>query len=143
MKIAFGSDHGGYELKETLKKYLVEKGHTIKDFGTNSLDSCDYPDFAFPVAESVAKKEFDRGVLVCGSGVGVTITANRVKGIRAVNAYDDYSARQSREHGDSNVLCLGGKTIKKDDALKILDTWLNTPFSGDERHLRRIKKMDK
>lgn len=143
MKIAIGSDHGGYKLKEAVKKYLLAQGHKVKDFGTYSEESCDYPDFAFKVAKAVAAKKFERGVLVCGSGVGVTIAANRFKRVRAVNAYDLYTAKQSREHGDANVLCLGGRRVKIKQALKFLDIWLKTPFSGNERHLRRINKLDK
>ncbi|KAF0132955.1 MAG: ribose 5-phosphate isomerase B [Candidatus Saganbacteria bacterium] len=142
MTIAIGSDHGGFKLKEEIKKYLLKDNVEIKDFGTNSEESCDYADFAYPVALEVAKNNFDRGILVCGSGVGVTITANRVKGIRAVNAYNEDIAKQSREHGDCNVLCLGGRYLSFNQAKKIIDVWLNTPFSNDERHVRRIKKID-
>ena len=143
MKIAIGSDHAGFELKQRLIAYLKKDGLTYKDFGTDSEASCDYPDYAFPVAKAVAAGQFDRGVLICGSGVGVTITANRVKGIRAVNVNNLYTARQSREHGDANVLCLAGKRLPPKKALRILEIWLQTPFSGDERHLRRIRKLDR
>lgn len=142
MKIAIGSDHAGYKLKEIIKAFLKRKKIEFKDFGTNSEASCDYPDLAFPVAKAVARGEFDRGILICGSGVGVTITANKVKGIRAVNAYDTYTAKQSREHGDCNVLCLAGRKLTRAKATKIVDVWLKTEFSGDERHLRRIKKIE-
>jgi ribose 5-phosphate isomerase B len=142
MKIALGSDHAGFELKQAIERYLKKNRIPFRDFGTDSKDSCDYPDFAFPVARSVAAGKFDRGILICGSGVGVTITANRVKGIRAVNAYNLYIAKQSREHGDSNVLCLAGRKMKGEKALKILEAWLKTPFSGEKRHLRRIRKID-
>ena len=142
MKIAIGSDHAGYKLKEAIKKYLDKKNIASKDFGTFSAESCDYPDFAFPVARAVAAGKFDRGILICGSGVGVTVTANRVKGIRAVNAFNVYTARQSRAHGDSNVLCLAGKKLPTAAALRILKVWLTTSFSGEERHLRRINKLD-
>ena len=143
MKIAIGSDHAGYKLKEQIKSFLNRKKIAYKDFGTTSEESCDYPDFAYPVAEAVAKKKFDRGILICGSGVGVTIVANKVSGIRAVNAYDIEIAKQSREHGDCNVLCLAGRKIKRDTALKIVNAWLKTPFSNDERHARRIRKIEK
>lgn len=143
MKIAIGSDHGGFKLKEEIIKYLGRKKMEYKDFGTYSEESCDYPDYAFPVARAVAAKKFDRGILICGSGVGVTIAANRFKGARAVNINDFYTARQSREHGDSNVLCLAGRRIKEQKALKILDVWLKTPFSEEERHLRRISQLDR
>ena len=144
MKIAIASDHGGFALKKKIKKYLIEKKYEIKDFGTNSEESCDYPDFARPAAEAVAKGDFDRGIFCCGSGVGVSITANKIKGIRAVNAYSEEIAKQSREHGDCNVLTLAGKDKYLDPelALKIVSIWLATPFSGDERHLRRIKKIE-
>ena len=143
MKIAIGSDHAGFKLKQQLISYLKRHGLAYKDFGTDSEASCDYPDFAFPVARAVAAGRFERGVLICGSGVGVTITANRVKGIRAVNVNNLYTARQSREHGDANVLCLAGKRLPTPKALRILEVWLQTPFSGDERHLRRIRKLDR
>jgi len=142
VKIAIGSDHAGYKLKEIIKAYLKRKKIDFKDFGTNSQESCDYPDLAYPVAKAVAKQEFDRGILICGSGVGVTITANKVKGIRAVNAYDTYTAKQSREHGDCNVLCLAGRKLTRAKATKIVDVWLKTKFLNDERHLRRIKKIE-
>jgi len=143
MKIALGSDHGGFALKEELKKYLSKLGHEIKDFGTTSDAAVDYPDFAYPVAEAVAQGKFDRGIVVCGSGVGVCITANKVKGIRAVNAFSVEIAKQSREHGDCNVLALGGRYLALPEAEKIVAVWLTTPFSGDDRHLRRIRKIEK
>jgi len=143
MKIAIGSDHAGFKLKDRLIKYLRKKKVLVKDFGTYSEESCDYPDIAYPVAKAVAKRKFDRGVLICGSGVGMSIAANRVRGIRAVNVNDIYTARQSREHGDSNVLCLAGRRLKGAQALRILEAWLKTPFSGEERHRRRIRKIDK
>ena len=142
MKIAIGSDHAGYKLKEIIKNYLKRKKIDFKDFGTFSEESVDYPDFAYPVAKAVAKGEFDRGIIMCGSGVGVTITANKVKGIRAVNAYDTYSAKQSRQHGDCNVLCLAGRKLSRAKATKIVDIWLKTEFSGGERHIRRLRKIE-
>ncbi len=143
MKLAIGSDHAGYKLKEILKEYLKRKKIEFKDFGTYSEESVDYPDYAYPVAEAVARKEFDRGIVICGSGVGVSITANKVKGIRAVLVHDTYTAKQSREHGDANVICLAGKKLTKAKATKILDVWLKTKFSGEERHLRRIRKIER
>jgi ribose 5-phosphate isomerase B len=143
LRIAIGSDHAGFKLKELIKHYLSGKKIAYQDFGTYSEAPCDYPDFAKPVAKAVAAKKFERGILICGSGVGVTIAANRVKGIRAVNVYNLYTAKQSRQHGDANILCLAGRRMKKDTALKILKVWLETPFSGDERHQRRIGKIDK
>jgi ribose 5-phosphate isomerase B len=142
MKVALGADHAGYKLKEIIKAYLKRKKIDFKDFGAHSEESVDYPDYARPVAEAVARGEFDRGILLCGSGVGATIVANKVKGIRAVNAYDTYSAKQSREHGDCNVLCLAGRKLTRAKATKIVDVWLKTEFSGEERHLRRIRKIE-
>lgn len=142
MKIALGSDHAGYKLKEIIKTFLRRKKIEFKDFGTDSEASVDYPDYARPVAEAVARGEFERGILICGSGVGVTITANKVRGIRAVNAYDTYSAKQSREHGDCNVLCLAGRKLTRAKATKIVDVWLKAEFFGGERHLRRIRKIE-
>jgi ribose 5-phosphate isomerase B len=143
MKIALGADHAGYKLKEIIKNYLKRKKIEFKDFGTHSEESVDYPDYAFPVAEAVARGEFERGILMCGSGVGATIVANKVKGIRAVNAYDTYTAKQSRQHGDCNVLSLAGRKLSRAKATKIVDVWLKTEFSGEERHLRRIRKIEK
>lgn len=141
MKIALGSDHAGFALKQKIKAYLKKKKIRFLDFGTDSEESCDYPDFAYPAARAVAKKKYDLGILICGSGVGVTVVANKVKGIRAVNAYDVYTAKQSREHGDCNVLCLAGRKLSAAKALAIVKVWLTTPFSNDPRHLRRIRKI--
>ena len=143
MKIAIGSDHAGYKLKEEIKTFLKRKKIAVRDFGTTSEESCDYPDFAYPAAKAVAAGKFDRGILICGSGVGMTIVANKVAGIRAVNAYDIEIAKQSRLHGDCNVLCLAGRKMKREKALKIVDVWLKTPFSNEERHLRRLRKIEK
>jgi ribose 5-phosphate isomerase B len=143
VKIAIGSDHAGFKLKEEIKKHLAKQKIEVADLGTNSEEAVDYPDFAFPVAEAVSSKKADRGILICGSGVGMVVAANKVKGIRAVNAYDENTAKQSREHGDCNVLCLAGRKLSTDQALKIVDIWLKTPFSGDERHIRRIGKIAK
>jgi ribose 5-phosphate isomerase B len=142
MKIALASDHAGLKLKKFIAEFLEKEGYELKDFGTYSEESCDYPDFAYPAARAVAAGEFDRGIFICGSGVGVTIVANKVNGIRAVNAYDESIARQSREHGDCNVLCLGQNKVTEENAKKIIEIWLYTPFSGDIRHLRRVKKID-
>ena len=142
MKIAIGSDHAGYKLKEIIKNYLKRKKIDFKDFGTYSEESVDYPDFAYLVTEAVASGEFERGILFCGSGVGMSITANKVKGIRAVLGYDTYTAKQSRQHGDCNVLCLAGKKLTRAKATKIVEVWLKTKFSGVERHLRRIRKIE-
>jgi ribose 5-phosphate isomerase B len=143
MKIALGSDHAGYKLKEIIKGYLKRKKIEFKDYGTDSEESVDYPDYVFPVAEAVAAGEFERGIVFCGSGVGATIVANKVNGIRAVNAYDTYTAKQSRQHGDCNILCLAGRKLTRAKAAKIVDVWLKTEFSGVERHARRIRKIER
>ncbi len=143
MRIAIGSDHAGFKLKEIIKNYLKRKNIDFKDYGTNSSESVDYPDYAYLVAEAVARGEFDRGILLCGSGVGMVVVANKVRGIRAVNAYDTYTAKQSRQHGDCNVLCLAGRKLSRAKATKIVDVWLKTKFSGEERHLRRIRKIER
>ncbi|MBI5078404.1 ribose 5-phosphate isomerase B [Candidatus Saganbacteria bacterium] len=143
MRIAIGSDHAGFKMKDQIGDYLKKKKIVFKDFGTFSEKSCDYPDYAFLVAAVVAAGKFDRGILICGSGVGMAVAANRVKGIRAVNVNNLYTARQSRKHGNANVLCLAGKKISRKKALKILEVWLNTPFSEGERHQRRIEKLDR
>ncbi len=140
MKIAIGSDHGGYHLKEHIKKYLEENDYEIKDFGTHSLESVDYPDFAQVVAEAVAAGEYDKGILICGTGLGISIAANKVKGIRATVVNDCYSAKMSRAHNNANILALGGRVVGPDLATEITKIWLETPFEGG-RHQRRIDKI--
>ena len=140
MKIAVGSDHGGVELKEEIKKYLIQEGYEIKDFGTNSNSSCDYPDYALPVAEAVAEKEFDFGILICGTGIGIGIAANKVPGIRAALCSDTFSAHATREHNNANILTLGQRVVGPGLALDIVKTFLNTDFQGD-RHQYRIDKI--
>jgi len=142
MRIALGSDHAGYGLKEIIKEYLDRKKVEYRDLGTQSEESVDYPDYARPVAEAVASGEYERGIIICGSGVGACIVANKVKGIRAVLAHDTYTAKQSREHGDCNVLCLAGRKLTRAKGTKIVDVWLKAEFSGEERHLRRIRKIE-
>ncbi len=142
MKIALASDHAGFPMKEEIKKFLKDKGYEVSDFGTHSKESVDYPDYARPAAEAVAKGEADRGILLCGSGVGVTIVANKVKGVRAALGYDVYTAKQSREHGNVNVLTLAGGKLDPKKAHEIITVWLNTEFSGIERHARRIRKIE-
>jgi len=141
LRIALGADHGGFLLKEKIKEYLTGKEYEVFDFGTNSTESVDYPDFAFPCALSVSKHEYDFGILVCTTGIGMSICANKVKGIRAalVSSVDD--ARLTREHNDSNILCLSAKNTDLSDALAIVDVYLSTIFLGD-RHLRRVKKIE-
>jgi len=140
MKVALGSDHGGYEIKEEIKEYLEEAEVEYKDFGTFSTDSVDYPDIAIPVAEAVSKREYDRGILVCGTGIGMSITANKFKGVRAALCHDLFSAKATRAHNDSNVLTMGERVVGKGLALEIVKVWLGTEFDGG-RHQRRINKI--
>jgi ribose 5-phosphate isomerase B len=140
MNIALGADHAGFELKEKIAKYLIAKGITVDDRGTNSSESVDYPDYARVVAEEVANKRADRGILVCGTGIGMSIAANKVPGIRAANAHNESEAQIIREHNDSNVLTLGGRVLDENTAFEIIDLWLSTPFAGG-RHARRVEKI--
>ncbi len=141
MKIAVGSDHAGFELKEYVKGLLLERQETITDVGTDSTDSVDYADFGLKVAELVSRGEAERGVLVCGTGIGMSIVANKVKGVRAALVSDLYTAIQSRRHLDANVLVLGGRVIGKGLAEEIVRAWLDTPFEGG-RHQKRIDKIN-
>jgi glycine hydroxymethyltransferase len=141
VNFALGADHGGFELKETLKAYLRERGLTISDLGTNSKESCDYPDFAFAVANAVAEGKAELGLLICTTGIGVSITANKVAGIRAALVSDPTAAAMTRQHNDANVLCLAGKTTPPDVAKKILDAFISAKFEGG-RHERRVRKID-
>ena len=140
--IAIGSDHGGFELKEKLMEHLSERGFEYKDFGTYSSASCDYPVYAKAVANAVASGECDRGIIICGTGIGVSITANKVRGIRAALCGDCFSAEATRQHNDANVICMGARVVGEGLALKIADTFLDTPFSNDERHIRRISMIE-
>lgn len=140
-KVYLGSDHAGFELKEKLKGYLKERKLPYDDFGTGSLGSVDYPDYAIAVAKKVAKEKDSRGILICGTGTGMVIAANKVKGIRAVAAYDKYSAKMSRNDNDANVLCLRGRFFPFEKIKEIVSIWLKTPFSGELRHQRRINKI--
>lgn len=140
--IALGCDHGGYDLKETIKKHLEEKGIEVKDCGCYSTDSVDYPEFGRKAAEAVASGECDKGIVVCTTGIGISITANKVKGVRAALCSDCFSAQATREHNDANVLALGAGVVGKLLALKIVDTFINTEFSNDERHIRRINQIE-
>lgn len=142
MRISIGCDHGGLDLKNVLVEYLKSKGHDVIDVGTYSHDSCDYPDFAKKAALMVANKEVDRGIVVCSTGIGVSIVANKVKGVRCALVTDVTTARLTREHNDTNVLALGQKNVSFDRAKEIADIWLNTPFSNEERHQRRINKIE-
>ena len=140
--IAIGSDHGGFELKKKLMEHLSERGLEYKDFGTYSSASCDYPVYAKAVANAVASGECDRGIIICGTGIGVSITANKVRGIRAALCGDCFSAEATRQHNDANVLCMGARVVGEGLALKIADTFLDTLFSNDERHIRRISMIE-
>ncbi len=141
MKISLGCDHGGLELKNEIKAHLEARGFECRDFGTYTKDSCDYPDYARPAAEAVASGECERGILVCTTGIGVSITANKVNGVRCALLHDKMSARLTREHNDTNMMALGAGVVGPMLALEIVDTWLDTPFSGVERHQRRIDKV--
>ncbi|AEF18200.1 sugar-phosphate isomerase, RpiB/LacA/LacB family [Thermoanaerobacterium xylanolyticum LX-11] len=138
--IAIGSDHGGYELKEAIKKHLEERGIEYKDFGTFSEESVDYPDYAREVAEAVASGQYEKGILLCGTGVGISIAANKVPGIRAAHVSDAFSARYSKEHNNANVLCMGGRVVGPGLAALLVDEWLDAEFQGG-RHQKRIDKI--
>jgi ribose 5-phosphate isomerase B len=140
MNIAIGADHAGYDFKEMIKKHLEKNGHTVKDFGTNNHDSVDYPDFAHPVAKSVEEKEFDLGVLLCGSANGVAITANKRHGVRAAICWTEEIASLARQHNNANVLCIPARFVTEEVAEKITDTFLSTPFEGG-RHEKRVNKI--
>ncbi len=143
MKIAIGSDHAGFELKEEIKTYLKELGgHEVIDHGTYDTRSVDYPDFGIKVARSVAKKEVDRGILICGTGIGMSIVAGRFKGVRAALCQDLYTARMSREHNDANILIMGGRVVGKGLAREMVKIWLSTEFEGG-RHSKRLEKIEK
>ena len=141
MKIAIGCDHGALDLKNALAAHLKEEGYEVKDFGTYTADSCDYPDFAGAAAKAVASGEFDRGIVLCTTGIGVSITANKVNGIRCALLSDVLSARMTRLHNDTNMMAMGAGIVGKNLAFEIADTWLSTEFSGEERHQRRIDKV--
>jgi ribose-5-phosphate isomerase B len=140
--IAIGCDHGGFELKQEIIKHLTKKGIDFEDFGCFSEASCDYTDYGKAVAEAVAAGEYEKGILICGTGIGISITANKIKGIRCALCSDCFSAEATREHNDANILALGGRVVGVGLALKIVDTFLNTPFSNEERHIRRISKIE-
>ncbi len=135
--IAIASDHGGFELKKEIMKHLEAKGYALKDFGTYTTDSCDYPIYGEAAARAVASGECDRGIIICGTGIGISISANKVKGIRAALCADCYSAEYTRLHNDANILALGARTTGSGLALKIVDTFLSTEFEGG-RHARRV-----
>lgn len=142
MKIAIGSDHAGFDLKELIKQHLSEKGFEVLDLGTHTKESVDYPVFGEKVAETVQKKEADFGIVICGTGIGISISANKVKGIRAALCTNEYMARMARKHNDANVLALGARVLGTDLALSIVDTFLSTEFEGG-RHERRVHLIEK
>lgn len=139
--VALGADHGGYPLKGIIKEFLERQGETVLDFGTDSEAPCDYPDFALAVSEAVRIGKAQRGVIICGSGVGASVAANKVPGVRAGLCHDTYSAHQGVEHDDMNVLCLGARVIGPSLAVEIVGAWLKARFSGAERHVRRLNKV--
>ena len=140
MKIAIGADHVGYELKEKIKQRLAQEGNEVHDKGTNSTDSVDYPDFARLVGEEVARKDADFGVLVCGSGIGMSIAANKVAGVRAAHVTNTYEAQMAREHNNANVVTVGARVLDEGTAIQAVEKFLHTPFAGG-RHERRVQKI--
>ena len=142
MKIALGADHGGRSHKDAIKKHLLAQNIEVIDFGTNEDSSVDYNDYALDVAHAVVNKEADKGILVCGTGIGMSVMANKVKGIRAALVHDLFTAKATREHNDTNVLAMGGRVISEELALEIVDVWVHTEFSNEERHIRRVGKID-
>ncbi len=148
MKIGLGCDHAGYEgppplYKPSIKEYLEKRGFEIMDYGTFGPDSVDYPDFAKNLCEGIRKGEIEKGILICGTGIGMSISANKFPWIRAAVCTTPLMATLSRTHNDSNVLCLGRRILSLEECIKIIDIWLDTPFSGEERHCRRIEKVTK
>lgn len=143
MKISIASDHGGYDLKEVVKKHLEEQGHEVKDFGCFEKKSCDYPDFGRPAAQAVASGEVEKGILICTTGIGMSMIANKVKGVRAALCADTVSARLTREHNDANVLVMGAGIVGPVLAVSMVDTFLSTDFSFEEKHERRIAGINK
>ena len=142
MKIAIACDHGALALKNTIIAHLEKQGHEVVNFGTDTLDSCDYSDYAAPAARAVAAGQCERGIVLCTTGIGVSITANKIKGIRCALLSDVLSAQMTREHNDTNVMAMGAGIVGELLALQIVDTWLTTPFSQGERHARRIAKVN-
>lgn len=140
--IALGCDHGGYELKQEIKKYLEDHKIEYKDFGCDSPASTDYPIYAKRVANAILEGECEKGILICGTGIGISIAANKIKGIRCALCTDCFCAEATRLHNDSNILALGGRVVGAGLAVKIVDTFLNTPFSGDARHMNRISQIE-
>ena len=142
MNISLGCDHGGYDLKEAVKRHLEEQGHMCKDFGCYDKSSCDYPNHGRPAAEAVACGECEKGIVICTTGIGMSMVANKVQGVRAALCADSLSAELTRQHNNANVLVLGAGIVGMNLALKIVDTFMTTEFSGDERHQRRIDLIE-
>jgi ribose 5-phosphate isomerase B len=140
MKIAIASDHGGFELKAVIKEHLEKNGHSVTDLGTNSTESCDYIDFAEKCADNVINSDFDFGIVVCGTGIGISIAANKVKGIRCALCYSPETARLAKEHNNANMIALGGRTTSDEEALAIVDSCMSAQFEGG-RHQRRVDKI--
>ena len=141
MKIAIGCDHGALALKEKIVAHLNRQGHEVSDFGTYTADSCDYPDFAAAAARAVADGRCERGIVLCTTGIGVSISANKIDGIRCALLSDSWTAKMTRLHNDTNMMAMGAGVVGENLALEIVDTWLNTEFSGEARHQRRIDKL--
>lgn len=141
MKIAIGCDHGALALKEKIVAHLNRQGHEVSDFGTYSADSCDYPDFAAAAARAVADGRCERGIVLCTTGIGVSISANKIDGIRCALLSDSWTAKMTRLHNDTNMMAMGAGVVGENLALEMVDTWLNTEFSGEARHQRRIDKL--
>lgn len=141
MKIAIGCDHGGINLKPALIDYLKKKGYEYEDFGCFGKESVDYNDYAVPVCKAVVDKKCDLGILICGTGIGMSIVANKIKGIRCGHCHDVFSAKMTRQHNDANVLALGERVVGQGLFIEIVDAFLSTPFSNDERHIRRVNKI--
>lgn len=140
--IGLGCDHGGFELKEEILAYLKQENIAYKDYGTFSSDSCDYPIYAKLVANAVVNNEIDKGILICGTGIGISISANKIKGIRAALCHDVFSAKATREHNDANILALGARVVGSGHAIEIVKAFLETEFSNDERHIKRINMIE-
>lgn len=141
MKIGIGNDHSALELKQEIIEFLKQKGHEVIDYGTNSSESCDYPVYGEIVAHAVADGEVDRGILICGTGLGISLAANKVKGIRAAVCSEPFTAKMSREHNDCNILAFGARVVGAELAKMIVDVWVSTEFSGAERHQKRVNMI--
>lgn len=142
MKIAIGSDHAGFDLKQVLVKHLEGKGYQVEDMGAHNAEASDYPIYAEKVAQAVAANQADRGIVVCGNGIGMSIVANKVPGVRAALVFTEKMAEQTRTHNDSNVLSLAGRDLPVETNLKLADIWLSTPFSNVDRHIRRVHEIE-